>query len=164
MAETVHLFLKVNGSDIKGESSQRSLGRADSIECVYFEEQVRTGKEAGSGHATGRRQHEDVLIRKRIDKSSPLLCKALVKNERVTEAKFQFFRPSPMGDGTTQQFYTITLEGGHITGYRILSPDVTIPNATALPPLEEIRFSFDRIKWNYTDGGVEHEDTWSDNA
>ena len=38
MAETVHLFLKANGTDIKGESTQTSLGRADSIECVYYEQ------------------------------------------------------------------------------------------------------------------------------
>src|SRR5688572_25005194 len=30
MAETVHLYLKANGTDIKGESSQTSLGRQDS--------------------------------------------------------------------------------------------------------------------------------------
>ena len=67
MAETVHLQLKANGSDIKGESTQTSLGRADTIECVHFESGIKTARETGSGLATGRRQHEPLLFRKRID-------------------------------------------------------------------------------------------------
>ena len=100
MAETVHLYLKANGSDIKGESTQTSLGRADSIECLYFEDSVRTARETGSGRATGRRTYEPIVMRKRIDKSSPLLVKALCNNE-VVEGIFKFFRPNPAGDGTT---------------------------------------------------------------
>lgn len=39
------------------------------------EYRVLTAREAGSGMATGRRQYEPLVIRKRIDKSSPLLAK-----------------------------------------------------------------------------------------
>ena len=46
MAETVHLYLKANGADVKGESTQHSLGRENSIECVpvdiFSEMSVRT--------------------------------------------------------------------------------------------------------------------------
>ena len=90
MAETVHLYLKANGSDIKGESTQHSMGRQDSIECTYYEQKVVTAREAGSGQATGRRQYEPLLIRKRIDKASPLIAKALVENQ-VIEGVFKFF-------------------------------------------------------------------------
>jgi hypothetical protein len=96
MAETVHLYLKANGTDIKGDSSQTSLGRENSIECVYFEQAVKTAREAGSGMATGRRQYEPLLIRKRIDKSSPLIAKALVENT-VIEGEVQVLPPEPHG-------------------------------------------------------------------
>lgn len=36
-----------------------------------------TGREAGSGIATGRRQYEPLKITKRLDKSSPLLYRAM---------------------------------------------------------------------------------------
>lgn len=62
MAETVHLYLKANGTDIKGESTQVSLGREGSIECVYYEQGVITARESGSGLATGRRQYQPLLI------------------------------------------------------------------------------------------------------
>ena len=162
MAETVHLYLKANGSEIKGDSTQTSLGREGSIECVYYEQAVKTAREAGSGMATGRRQYEPLLIRKRIDKSSPLLCKALVENQ-VIEAKFKFFRPNPTGDGTTEQFYTVAFKQGRISSQKQIVPDTMVPATSTDPALEEITFVFHTIAWTYTNGGVTHEDTWDQN-
>ena len=160
MAETVHLYLKANGTDINGESTQTSLGRENSIECVYFESGVITAREAGSGMATGRRQHQPLLIRKRIDKSTPLIAKALCNNEKI-QAKFKFFRPSPTGDGTTQQFYTVELENGRVATQKLVNPDVIVPATATEPPLEEVSFVFHTIEWTYTNGGISHEDTWN---
>jgi type VI secretion system secreted protein Hcp len=162
MAETVHLYLKANGKDVKGESTQTSIGRKDSIECVYYEQKVITAREAGSGMATGRRQYEPLLIRKRIDKSSPLLVKALVENAKV-EGAFKFFRPNPKGDGTTEQFYTVEIKDGRIASLKQMVPDTIVPASSTEPPLEEVTFVFHTIKWTFTDGGVSHEDTWSAN-
>ena len=126
MAETVHLYLKANGADIQGEPTQTSLGRENSIECVYFQHSVRTAREAGSGMATGRRSYDPIVIRKRIDKSSPLIAKALCNNE-VIEGVFKFFRPNPAGDGTTEQFYTIEIKQGPVASLPEVSPDCPHP-------------------------------------
>lgn len=159
MAETVHLKLKANGTDIKGDSSQKSLGREDSIECVHFEASIKTAREAGSGMATGRRQHEPITFRKRIDKSTPLLAKALCENQ-VVEGTFLFFRPNPTGDGTTEQFYTIAIKKGRVSSQRQWLPDTITPASKLEPPLEEISIVFHTIMWTYTNGGITHEDTW----
>jgi type VI secretion system secreted protein Hcp len=160
MAETVHLYLKANGTDIKGESTQVSLGRDGSIECVYYEQEVITAREAGSGLATGRRQYQPLLIRKRIDKSTPLLMKALCENQ-VIEASFKFFRPNPTGDGTTEQFYTVNFKQGRINTIKQVVPDTIVPATSKDPALEEVAFVFHTIGWTYTNGGVTHEDSWS---
>lgn len=162
MAETVHLYLKANGTDIKGESTQVSLERADSIECLSFESAVVTAREAGSGMATGRRRYEPVKITKRIDKATPLLYKALAENQ-VIEGVFKFFRPNPTGDGTTEQFYTVEIQKGRISEMSSKSPDVINPVSTNNPPTEEISFVFHTITWTYTNGGITHQDTWSEN-
>jgi len=159
MAETVHLYLKANGSDVQGESTQTSLGRENSIECLYFEQGARTAREAGSGLATGRRQYEPLLIRKRIDKSSPLISKALCENQ-VIEGTFKFFRPNPTGDGTTEQFYTIVIKKGRVASQRLWVPDTIVPASSTEPPLEEVTFVFHSIDWTYTNGGITHSDTW----
>jgi type VI secretion system secreted protein Hcp len=162
MAETVHLYLKANGTDIQGESTQHSLGRENSIECVYYEQAVATAREAGSGMATGRRQYHPLVVRKRIDKSSPLIAKALCNNE-VIEGTFKFFRPNPTGDGTTEQFYSVQIRQGRVASIKQVVPDTIEPATSTEPPLEEVAFVFHTIAWTYTNGGVTHEDTWNTN-
>ncbi|MDY7225756.1 type VI secretion system tube protein TssD [Hyalangium rubrum] len=161
MAETVHLYLKANGTEIKGDSTQVSLGREGSIECVYYEQGVITARERGSGLATGRRQYEPLLIRKRIDKSTPLLMKALTENQ-VIDATFKFFRPNPTGDGTTEQFYTVNIKQGRINSIKQLVPNTIVPASAFEPPLEEVAIVFHTIDWTYTNGGVQHADSWSE--
>ena len=160
MAETVHLYLKANGQEIHGESKQTSLGRENSIECLYFEfrASVPTGTSA-SGMTTGRRQYSPIKIRKAIDKSSPLLLKAFTNNESV-DAIFRFFRPNPTGDGTTEQFYTIEIRSGRIVGVAQYVNEIIRDEYANDPPLEEVQFLFHTIEWTYTNGGITHEDSW----
>src|SRR5262245_19606704 len=133
MAENVYLYLKAAGADIQGDSSVESLGRKDSIECVYYEQSVKTAREAGTAKATGRRQYDPLLIRKRIDKSTPLIAKALVENQAI-EGTFKFFRPNPNGDGTTEQFYTVVIKQGRVASFSQVSPDSIQPATSSDPP------------------------------
>jgi type VI secretion system secreted protein Hcp len=161
MAETVHLFLKANGVNIEGDTAQTGVGRANSIECVFYEQGITTTREAGV-MATGRRQYQPLLIRKRIDRSSPLLIKALCENQAI-EGTFKFFRPNSTGDGTMQPFYTVAIKQGRIASIKQLVPDTLVAATSSHPPLEEVSFVFNTIEWTFTDGGVTHQDSWSAN-
>jgi type VI secretion system secreted protein Hcp len=162
MAEAVALYLKANGNDIKGESTVSSLGRQDSIECVFYEQAVQSAREAATGMVTGRRQFTPIRILKRIDKSSPLILKALTKNEKI-DATFKFFRPNPNGDGTTEQFYTVAIKDGNVASVKEFVPETLNPAASnSNAPLEEVSFVFREIVWTYTNGGITHEDKWKE--
>ncbi len=160
MAQSVHLYLTANGTKIDGDSTIASMDRENSIECLSFEDSVRTAREASSGMATGDRTYEPVRITKRIDKSSPLLAKALCNNE-VVEGTFKFFRPNPAGDGTTEQFFTVVIEEGRVGSCTRVSPDVIDPASASAPPTEEVTFVFGKITWTYEPDGIEHTDHWS---
>jgi type VI secretion system secreted protein Hcp len=160
MAETVHLYLKANGQDIQGESSQTSLGRENSIECVQFKDSVRTARELGSRAAVGRRVHEPIEIVKRVDKGTPLIAKALCRNERI-DAEFKFFRPNPAGDGTTEQFFTVKIENGRIDAIERISPNAIDPAEAKTPPLEVVRIVYHTITWTFVPTGAEYVDSWS---
>src|SRR5436190_23591115 len=103
-AESVFLVLTMNGVVIQGETLQTGGGRDNNIECISLESEF--FRPAGSRDAV----HRPVKIVKRIDKSTPLLAKSLDAEETGT-AVFKFYRPNPNGNGTTEQFFTITLEG-----------------------------------------------------
>jgi type VI secretion system secreted protein Hcp len=157
---TVHLYLTANGTKIDGDSTILSMERENSIECLSFCDTVRTAREASSGMASGERTYEPIRVVKRIDKSSPLLAKALCNNE-VIESTFKFFRPNPAGDGTTEQYFTVVIEEGRIASITRVSPDVIDPASANAPPTEEVTFVFGRITWTYVPSGVEHIDHWS---
>lgn len=160
MAMTVHLYLTANGTKIDGDSTILSMDRENSIECLSFEDSVRTAREASSGMASGERTYEPVRIVKRIDKSSPLLAKALCNNE-VIEATFKFYRPNPAGDGTTEQHFTVEIQESRIASITRVSPDVIDPASANAPPTEEVTFVFGYIRWSYEPDGIEHVDHWS---
>ncbi len=158
-ARIVDLYLKANGSMIQGESSRG--GDDGPIECVYFQSSLTTTTNTKTGQQTGRRQHEPIVIRKRIDKSTPLIAKALCNNE-VIDAEFKFFRPN--SDGQDENFYTIEIGTGRIASFRELSPDnqaAVNGEFASILPMEEVSFVFHTITWTYTNGGIEHMDTWT---
>lgn len=163
MAQSVALFLKSNNQSVPGESTISSLGREDSIECLSFEDSVRTAREKSTGMATGRRTFEPVKFTKRIDKSSPLLARALCDNEEV-HATFKFYRPSPKGDGTTEHFFSIELCGARVSHIHRHSPDTIDPASADLPPLEEVGLVFHDITWTYEPTGAGHKDNWREQA
>jgi len=160
MAQTVHLFLKANGEDVQGESTQLSEGRENSIECTYFESEATTAREVQTGMATGRRQHKPLVIHKAIDKSTPLIAKALTKSAKI-DGEFKFFRPNPAGDGTTQHFYTVKITNGRVASQKMVNKWTRPDDVHAGPPHEEVTFVFQTIVWRYEVGGVEHEDAWA---
>jgi type VI secretion system secreted protein Hcp len=158
MAQSVHLTLEANGTKIDGDSTIESNDRADTIECLFFKDSVRTAIDASSGMATGRRSYEPITIRKRIDKSSPLLAKALCENHPI-KGIFKFYRPNP-ADSSTQYFFTVEIDEGRISAIVRTSPDTIDPAADSAPPTEEVSFVFANITWTYEDGGISHTDEW----
>jgi type VI secretion system secreted protein Hcp len=92
-----------------------------------------------------------------------VLVKALCENQTI-EATFEFFRPNPAGDGTTELFYTINIKQARITKYEMLSPNVLEPGNAAEPPTEVVQFVFHTIDWTWNPTGAAHTDTWDQNA
>ena len=158
MSESVALFLTINGMQVQGESEQSSLGRAQSIECFHYHQAMSVPSQIGSGQGAARRQYGPLLIRKRIDKASPLIARALVQNS-VVDAVFKFFRA--LQDGTLEQFYTTRIRPARVVGVSQYVPDVLDPATASEPPLEEVTFVFQSIEWTHTSGGVSYQDTWS---
>jgi type VI secretion system secreted protein Hcp len=157
MSDNCYLWLKANGMDVPGESTVSSMGRGNTIECWKFEHMVNTARESGSGMGTGRRVHTPVVLSKRIDKSTPLLYKALSQNEQV-DAVIRFYRPSLAGAGVDENFYTIELKSGRISQIKSLLPDAFDEHSG--PMMEEVSIVYQTIIWTYTEGGITHMDEW----
>ena len=160
MAQTVHLKLVIAGNEIEGECT--SLGRENSIECLSFRAGVMspidttiTRVPVKGGRTTGRHQHSPITILKKINKSSPLILKALCQNERIDSAEFQFYRTDMAG--SDENFFTILVENGFISKVEQISQAESIEGHMDFP-VEEVEISYSRIKWTSIADSIEYAD------
>lgn len=159
MAQTVHLWLQIDGSSVEGESRVATLDREDTIECSSFHYELTAARDA-TGRLTGKRQHAPAKIHKRIDRTTPLLLKALCEKEPVNQAEFRFYRTRVTRTGPTEEhFFTVLLEDGLISSVTQVSEDEIMAGEAAPPMMEEVAFTFQKITWRYEIGGQEHMDS-----
>lgn len=157
---TVHLELTVSGTKIDGYSSQTSLGREDTIECLSYEDGTTATYDKGTGQMNGKRVHTPITIDKRICKASPMIAQAICQNSAV-DAVFKFYQPDPTGDGTIQHFYTVEITKGRIVAIKTNSPDTLDPGSSERPPTETVSFVFHNKRWVHEIASLEHEDDWA---
>lgn len=156
-ATAVYLQLRIDGTAIEGDSTATGPDLENSIECISYEHTVSSPREDAIGPLTGRRQHTPIKIRKRIDKTSPLLIKALTENE-VCYGTFLFVAPPTGGSGAIAHRYSVEFTDAYITSVRQFVPEPS-DVATGLPPLlEEVEFVFRTIRFTHTDNGASHLD------
>ena len=147
----IALFLRANGQEIRGDSPISSLGRENSINVISYTQSGSAPRDAASGQASGRRVYEPIRFRKAIDRSSPLLARAMAQNQEI-EATFRFYRANPIGDGTTEQFYTVRTTDAAIASVRTAySEDGQL--------VEEVQIAIQNIQWTFENGGISFEDS-----
>jgi type VI secretion system secreted protein Hcp len=157
MALNAYLRLRADRQgDIRGDATEP--GREDSIVVMGVTHEIISPRDAASGLPTGRRVHRPITLTKRIDKSSPLLASVLSNNENISAWTLRFWRPGP--DGAEQQYYTIELAGAAISGIRLEMLNNTYPENAPLAVREHVTFTYRRITWTYTEGGVTATDDW----
>jgi type VI secretion system Hcp family effector len=91
---------------------------------------------------------------------SPLIAKALVENQ-VIEGDVQVLPPEPHGRRHDRAVLHHQIKQGRVASQKQYVPDTIVPATSTEPPLEEVSFVFHTITWTFTNGGVEHEDTWN---
>ncbi len=148
----VVLMLKIDGKTVESD-----LGEDGAIPLLALRNSIISPRDSASGLPTGRRQYQPITIRKRIDKASPLLMKALTENQSI-EAQLHFYRPA--SDGTMEMYYCIFLEGGSIVDHQLALGYSLGDTATheVSQPFEEISFTYQKITWLYPKSNISFED------
>ncbi|HSO02617.1 MAG TPA: type VI secretion system tube protein Hcp [Gaiellaceae bacterium] len=153
MALNAYLKIKANGTDLPGESSHK--GFENWIEVQSFSWGAITAREAGSGLSTGRRVYKEFRWVNRHHKSSVLLWKALAQNQ-VIEAEVHCVKPSSSGDGSEENFLKLAFKQARMSAFDQAGEDVDV--------YEEFGLVFQTVTMTHTDGGIEFEDNWSQQA
>jgi type VI secretion system secreted protein Hcp len=129
------------------------------ITGLSFHYEVKSPREAGSGLATGKRQHQPVTFVKQWAASSPQIFQALVTNEVLKTVLFEFVETD--NNGEEMVFYTIKLLNASITNFRpfINRPD-TDTSSYSTTGLEEVSCTFQRIEIEHKAGKTMASDDW----
>ena len=130
-------------------------------ETFGFDYLVEAPFDANLGTHSGKRRHKPVLIRKEVDKASPMFLTALCNNETIKTVKIDFFRPSK--DGKETNHYTVLLTNAAVVSMRtFLGMDATHSETRDTFEQEEIQFSFAQIDITWQEGGITMHDAWAD--
>lgn len=145
--------------DVFGEDSVGHISQKDhenEILVQAFEHVVTRPSDPMSGQHAAHRHHRPLMITKRFDKSSPLLLNALAKAESLT-CTLKWYRPT---DGGIENYFTMELEQAVIVEINSRMPncqDLTTANVTHL---QDVYFSFRKIKLVHVTAGTEAVDDW----
>jgi|GEM_PF-2401413 len=119
-ASSADFFLKLDG--IEG-----------AIEVDSYSWGVKSPRDSASGQATGKRQYQPLIIRKRIDKASPLLFKMVNDGKRAKQLVLSGTDAS--GNSISISFFDIFIEEYNQSG------------ASGSPPTESLSFTYQKIEW-----------------
>jgi len=148
--------------DVKGTSTKKegALDFSTGLECDGFDYECLTQIDPNTGQPVGRRRHKEITIRREVDAGSPKLLQALVTNEVYTAAKISFNRIKP--DGTSFVAHTIEFVNGTISSYKTYHGDVegTSREQYVTNEREEVKFTFQKITFTWTTGGITAVDDW----
>lgn len=161
MALNAYLHLKgVKSGDILGSSTVK--GREGRIVVMGASHEVLSPRDPVSGLPTGRRMHKPYVITKEVDRASPLLYQVLTTNETLSEFDLQFWRTAVKSptSGSEVQHYTVRLTNAQIADIRFTQPNTRDPNLARLAEYEEVTFTYQKIEWLWTEGGIATQDDW----
>ncbi|RVR86672.1 Hcp family type VI secretion system effector [Citrobacter freundii] len=101
--------------------------------------------------------HQCLTFIKPVDKSSPLLGKAITDNE-ILSCEFSFYRTSPAG--LNECYYVLKLINARISSIHLQVPH-TIDDSAGQPE-EIIELSYESISWEHLIAGTSAYSLWDE--
>lgn len=148
-------FLKIRGSkqgDIKGTVTVKGAEGAIDVLSVNHEISASTAATGTKTPGTSR-QHKPFVITKGLDRTTPLLYKAMVSRELLPEVEMSVVTFSEKGIRT---LYKVRLVNAMISKIRVTAEGDGDPSRH----ISEVSFTYEKIEWTWTDGGITAMDDW----
>ena len=134
---------------LKGESPRAA--HQDKLAGIAFRYTVGSPRDAASGMASGKRQHQPITFVKEWGAASPQLFQALTTNESLKSVLFEFMKTNDNGEEYV--FHTIRLTNAFISEIEQYI-DVADTPTVDRQPLEKVSVTFQRIELENIDGGT----------
>jgi len=120
---------------------------ATDVPFVGFDWSIVSPRDAGTGQATGKRQHKPLVITMPVDRSSILLMQAIFTNETLPSVQLTF------APGIGSPYMTVELTNAAVsTVHQFTEGGVEY---------DDVSFTYQTIQFTWLDGTVTTEDDWS---
>ncbi|SHN72433.1 Hcp family type VI secretion system effector [Desulfovibrio litoralis] len=152
------------GNITEGNFTENSVGNIwqedhqNEILVEAFEHQVIIPRDPQSGQPTGQRVHRPLKITKVLDKSSPLLFRALTSGEILPKVSMKFYRTST--SGAMEHYFTIDLEDALIVDITDYMPNCQDPAQSHFTHLEDVFMTYRKIIKTHVVASTTESDDW----
>jgi type VI secretion system secreted protein Hcp len=142
----------------KIEGSCDMKGREGTILAYAMDHDIHIPRDPQTGLASGKRIHGPLTIVKEYDKGSPLLYQALCTGEHMKNVTIKWYRID--AKGSEEHYFTHTLENAIIVSIRPFMKMAFLQENEPYRHMEEVSFTYEKIKWTWEPDGIESEDSW----
>lgn len=142
----------------KIDGSCEMQGREDTILIEAFDHEVRIPRDPQTGLSTGKRIHNALSVVKVFDKASPKLYQALCTGEHMKDVTLKWYRIDATGQ--EEHYFTHVLEDAIIVSIKPWMPNCLDPQTESYTHMEEVMFTYKKIRWTWEIDGIESEDSW----
>jgi type VI secretion system secreted protein Hcp len=147
----------------KGESI-RDVHK-EKLSGLSFNHEIKSPRDIATGQASGKRQHGPITFTKEWGASSPQLFQALVTNEVLKSALFEFVHTTAVGD--EEVYHTIKLVNAtvsnirYVTGKGESAGSAKTVSTYDTHELEEVSLTYQRIEMESKKGKTMAFDDWT---
>jgi len=134
-------------------------GREDTILVYAMNHDIHIPRDPQTGLASGKRIHGPLTIVKEYDKATPKLYQALCTGEHMTNVTIKWYRIDPAG--SEEHYFTHTLEDAIVVEMKPYMPMAFLSENEPYRHMEEVCFTYRKIKWTWEPDGIEAEDDWT---
>jgi type VI secretion system secreted protein Hcp len=158
MAMPAHLTLTGEKQGII-EGSCDMHGRENTILAYGMNHGIMIPRSPTDGLATGKRIHGPLSVIKEYDKSSPKLYQALCTGEHMKEVVLKWYRITKFG--TEEHYFSHRVEDAIIVNITPFMPTTLLSGNEPYRHMEQVSFTYKKIKWTWEPTGIESEDSWN---
>lgn len=141
------------------EGSCEMEGRENTILVYAMNHDIHIPRDPHSGLASGKRIHGPLTILKEYDKASPKLYQALCTGEHLTTVTIKWYRIDPTG--SEEHYFTHVLEDAIVVEMKPYMPVAFLSENESYRHMENVSFTYKKIKWTWEPDGIEAEDDWT---
>ena len=109
-------------------------------------------RDPASGRPTGKRIHKPFVMHQGGRSVVTAALRPPAPNENIREARIDFWAATPTG--LEKLHYTVRLTNANISGIVFKMPNIRNPKLARLAEYEEVAFTYQKIEWTWTDGGM----------